>query len=177
MVMVLVSTSTKLLEGLRSLQRKELSKGKRDRRRSAYLALGDLRLDGGPGLALGGIGEEVHDDGTLGDGLVDLEKVLAGDPAILLGILPGLAVLADTDDDVEAVVTEVEALAVTLRAVSDKGESIVLEVLLRGGRKGGISYGSARWGLAQPPIVGHPKAPVPIRYHRARARLRSIELE
>ena len=95
-----------------------------------YLALGNLGLDGGPRLALGGIGEQVHDDGAAGDGLVDLEEVLAGDPAVLDGILPRLTVLAHADDDVEAVVTEVEALAVALRAVADEGEGVVLEVLL-----------------------------------------------
>lgn len=83
-----------------------------------------------PGLRLGGIAEEVHDDGAAGDGLVNLEEVLSGDPTILNGILPGLAILADTNDDVEAVVAEVETLAVALRAVADEGEGIVLEVLL-----------------------------------------------
>lgn len=85
----------------------------------------------GPGLGLGGIGKEVHDDGTAGDGLIDIEEVLARDPAVLDGILPRLAVLADTDDDVEAVVTEVETLAVTLRAVADESKGIVLEVVLQ----------------------------------------------
>lgn len=85
----------------------------------------------GPGLGLGGIGKEVHDDGTAGDGLIDIEEVLAGNPAILDGVLPGLAVLADTDDDVKAVVTEVETLAMTLRAVADESESVVLEVVLQ----------------------------------------------
>lgn len=83
-----------------------------------------------PGLGLSGIREQVHDDGTLGDGLVDLEEVLAGNPAVLNGILPRLAILADTNDDVDAVVTEVETLAVTLRAVADESESVVLEVVL-----------------------------------------------
>lgn len=55
---------------------------------SSHLALDQLWLDGWPGLALGSIGEEVHDDGTLGDGLIDIEEVLAWDPAILLSILP-----------------------------------------------------------------------------------------
>ena len=95
-----------------------------------HLALGELGLDVRPSLGLGGVGEQVHDDGALGDGLVDLEQVLAGDPAILEGLLPRLAVLADTDDDVEAVVAEVEALAVALRAVADEGEGVVLEVVL-----------------------------------------------
>lgn len=85
----------------------------------------------GPGLGLGSIGQQVHDDGSLADGLVDLEQVLAGDPAILDGVLPGLAVLSHTDDDVQAVVTEVKALAVALGAVADQGEGVVLEVVLR----------------------------------------------
>lgn len=32
-----------------------------------------------PGLGLGGIGEEVHDDGSLGDGLINGEEGLSGD--------------------------------------------------------------------------------------------------
>ena len=54
----------------------------------SHLALGELGLDGGPSLGLGGVGKEVHDDGTLADGLVNVEEVLAGDPAILLSLLP-----------------------------------------------------------------------------------------
>ena len=96
----------------------------------SYLAL-ELGLDGRPCLGLGGIGEEVHDNSGLANGLVNVEQVLAGDPAILHGVLPRGTVLSYTDDDVQAVVTEVETLAVTLRAVADKGEGIVLEVLLR----------------------------------------------
>lgn len=84
----------------------------------------------GPGLALGGIAEKVHDDSASGDGLVNLEEVLAGNPAILLGILPRLAILSHADDDVQAVVAEVETLAVALGAVSDQGEGVVLEVIL-----------------------------------------------
>ena len=101
-----------------------------------YLALGDLGLDSGPGLGLGGVGKKVHDDGALGDGLIDLEEVLAGNPAILDCVLPGLAVLAHTDDDVEAVVTEVETLAVALGAVADESKGVVLEVLLNRWKRG-----------------------------------------
>ena len=54
----------------------------------AHLLLGEEGLDGGPGLRLGSIGKQVHDDGTLLDGLINVEQVLAGDPAILLGLLP-----------------------------------------------------------------------------------------
>ena len=95
----------------------------------SYLAL-ELGLDGWPCLGLGSIGEEVHDNGGLANGLVNVEQVLAGDPAILHGVLPRGAVLSYTDDDVQAVVTEVETLAVTLRAVADEGKGVVLEVLL-----------------------------------------------
>lgn len=98
---------------------------------SSYLALDELGLDGGPSLGLGSIGEEVHDNGTSADGLIDLEEVLASNPAILLSILPGLAVLSDTNNDVEAVVTEVKTLTVTLRAVANEGQGVVLEVFLR----------------------------------------------
>lgn len=84
----------------------------------------------GPRLGLSGVTEEVHDDGAARDGLVDLEEVLAGDPAVLDGVLPRLAILTDTDNDVQAVVAEVEALAVALRAVADEGKGVVLEVLL-----------------------------------------------
>lgn len=54
----------------------------------SYLSFGDLGLDSRPGLGLSSITEQVHDDGTLGDGLIDIEEVLSWDPAILLGVLP-----------------------------------------------------------------------------------------
>lgn len=97
------------------------------------LSLSDLRLDVGPSLGLSSITEQVHDDGALGDGLVDLEQVLAGDPAVLDSILPGLALLPHANNDIQAVITQVQALAVTLGAVADQSEGVVLEVvLLRG---------------------------------------------
>lgn len=55
---------------------------------ATYLALSQLGLDGGPSLGLGGITEKVHDDGTTRDGIVDLEEVLARNPAILDGVVP-----------------------------------------------------------------------------------------
>lgn len=82
-----------------------------------------------PGLGLCGVGEQVHDDGTTGDGLVDWEQVLALNPSILLSLLPGLSSLADTDDDVKALVASVKSLAVTLGSVTNHGKSIILEVL------------------------------------------------
>lgn len=95
----------------------------------AHLALGKHGLDPGPSLTLRSITEQVHDDGTLANGLVDVEKVLARDPAILLRLLPAGAVLPHTNNDIEAVVTEVEPLTVALGAVTDESEGVVLEVV------------------------------------------------
>lgn len=103
------------------------------RRRSGvvtHLSLCQLRLDGWPGLTLGSITEQVHDDGTLGDSLINLKQVLSWNPAILFSFLPRSAVLANTNDNVQSVVAEVETLAVTLRAIADQSEGIVLEVVL-----------------------------------------------
>ena len=93
------------------------------------LALGDEGLDVGPGLGLGSIGKQVHDNGTLLDGSVDIEKVLTGDPTVLLGGLPGSTILSNTNDDVKTVVSQVKTLAVTLGTVTNEGKSVVLEVV------------------------------------------------
>lgn len=96
----------------------------------AYLSFDELGLDGGPCLALGGVAEQVHDNGSTGDSLVHLEEICAGDPAILLRLFPGCSVLSHTDDDVQAVVAEIETLSMALGAVADQGEGVVLEVFL-----------------------------------------------
>ena len=95
----------------------------------AHLAL-QLGLDLRPGLGLSSIGEKVHDNGGLANGLINAEQVLSGDPAVVESLLPGLAVLSYTDNDVEAVVAHVETLAVALGAIADEGKGVVLEVLL-----------------------------------------------
>lgn len=77
------------------------------------LAGGDEGFDVRPGLGLGGVREKVHDDVTLADGLVDVKKGLAWNPAILLSGLPGGTVFSDTNDDVETVITEVKTLSVS----------------------------------------------------------------
>ncbi len=97
---------------------------------STYLALGEHGLDVRPCGALRGITEQVHDDGTLLDRLIHLEEILAWHPAILLRLFPALSVLAHTNDHVETVVAQVQALAVALRAVADEREGVVLEVVL-----------------------------------------------
>lgn len=83
-----------------------------------------------PSLTLSGVGKQVHDDGSLANGLVHLEQVLARHPAVLLSLLPGLSVLSDTNDDVQTVVAKVKTLAVALGSVADEGKGVVLEVLL-----------------------------------------------
>jgi hypothetical protein len=95
-----------------------------------YLALGQLRLKSGPGLALSSITEKIHDDGAFADGLINFEKVLAGNPAVLYRIFPRLAVLPNTDDDIETVVAKVQTLAMALGAIADESEGVVLEVIL-----------------------------------------------
>lgn len=49
----------------------------------------------------------------------------------MFGLLPGSTVLSDTNNHIETVVTEVETLTVTLGAVTDEGEGVVLEVFLQ----------------------------------------------
>lgn len=135
----------------RNLDLGEILEDRRETVREVQGLALELGLDGGPSLGLSSVGEEVHDDGTLGDGLINIEQVLARDPAVLDGLLPGSTVLADTDDDVKAIVAEVETLPVTydamsetqffkwrqlrkqltLGAVADQRKSIVLEVVLR----------------------------------------------
>lgn len=93
------------------------------------LAFGQERLDVGPGGRLGSVRQQVHDNGTLLDGFVDREQVLTWDPSIFDGGLPGGTVLSDTDDDVQAVISQVQTLAVTLGTVTNQGHCVVLEVL------------------------------------------------
>jgi hypothetical protein len=95
-----------------------------------YLSLGDLGLDCRPGLTLGSIRKQVHNNGTLGDSLVDLEESLSWNPSILLSILPRLAVLAYTNNDVETLITHVQGLGVTLGAISDDCHCVILEEFL-----------------------------------------------
>lgn len=92
------------------------------------LVLGDQRLDLVPSLTLGGIAQQVHDDRSSADGLLDGEQGLSLDPTVLLGLFPGFTALSDTDDDLQAVVTGVEGLAVALGTVTDHGEGVILEV-------------------------------------------------
>jgi hypothetical protein len=72
-------------------------------------------------------------------------------PAVLEGLLPALAVLTHADDDVEAVVTRIQALPVTLGAIVDKIERVRAlgcdALLLLALRFRGAGHGSGWSGL------------------------------
>lgn len=51
-------------------------------------------------------------------------------PTILESLLPALAALTNTNNDIQAIVTSVEALTVALRAVPNESKGIILEVLM-----------------------------------------------
>jgi len=104
---------------------------------------------------LGGVAEQIHDNGAFLDGLLDLEEVLARHPAILHRFLPAGAILTHANDDVEAIVAEVEALAVALRAIADEGESVIFEVVLAGG-SGGKDNNNGRMGARYKELVTRP---------------------
>lgn len=116
------------------------------------LALCNEWCDGGPSLGLGGVGKKIHDDRSTVNSLLDGEEGFtwylssqvrtskeAGkgrtDPAILQSLFPALAVLADTNDDIKAVVTSIQALAMALRAVANEGEGVVFEVVVKFGKR------------------------------------------
>lgn len=104
--------------------------GLKNRVTKPYLSLGQLRFDGGPCLTLGSITEQVHDNGTTANSIIDIEKVLAGDPTILLGFLPRGTIFPHTNNNVEAVVTEVKTLTVTLGTITNESQSVILEKFL-----------------------------------------------
>ena len=52
-------------------------------------------------------------------------------PAVLEGLLPALAVLTHTNDDVEAVVASIQTLPVALGTITDESKRVVLEVVVQ----------------------------------------------
>ena len=82
-----------------------------------------------PCCALSRVTEKVHDNGALLNGLIDLEEICARNPAILLSLLPASTVFPHTNDDIESIITKIQTLAVTLGAVANERERIVLEVV------------------------------------------------
>ena len=90
------------------------------------LAGGQVLLDHGPLRDLGGVGKEVFDHGRLLAGLLDAEEGLAGHPAVRDSLVVGLAG-ALANDDVDAVVLEVQGLSGALDAIADHGDNLVLK--------------------------------------------------
>ena len=76
------------------------------------------------------ITQQIHDDRALLDCLIELKEIRSWHPSILLCLFPARTVLAHTNNDVEALVPQAEALTVSLRAVADEGECVILEVVL-----------------------------------------------
>ncbi len=83
-----------------------------------------------PELDLGGVAEEVADDGAFFERFFDLEEGFAGHEAIAYCFIPGLGVFPLTDYDVDAVVFLVERLAGALNAVADDGDGFIFQYLL-----------------------------------------------
>ena len=99
--------------------------------RVTHLALRQQRFDTRPRLALRGIAEQIHDNSSLLDCLMDVEKIRARDPAILNGLFPRGTILSNPNYDVQAVVAEIQTLAVALGTVTDEGEGVIFEVILQ----------------------------------------------
>src|SRR5262249_33240597 len=97
------------------------------KRVAGFEVLFDLRPHG----ALGGVGEEHLDDGAALDGFLDVEERLAGDPAVADGAVPTAGFGALADDDLEAVVAEVERLGGALDTVADDRDGFAFQDLAR----------------------------------------------
>lgn len=94
------------------------------------LALGQLRFDCGPRFTLGSVAEQVHDNGPLGYGFIDVEEISPWDPAVLLSFFPRGAIFAYTDDHIHAIVSQIQPLSVPLGSIPNKCKCVILEVFL-----------------------------------------------
>src|SRR5208283_6148644 len=89
-------------------------------------------LDGRPLLLLACIREQVLDNGAALGGFFEGEQALAGYPAILHRQVPAAAlVLAEPDDDRNAVVLHVQGLTAPLDAVAKDGHGFPAQDLLQ----------------------------------------------
>ena len=90
----------------------------------------EILLHDRPDGALGGVRDQHLDNRAAADGLVDLKQGFARHPAVLHGAVPvALESAGLADDDVEAVVAEIQRLSGALHAVADDGDDLVLEHL------------------------------------------------
>ena len=90
----------------------------------------EIFLHDRPDGALGGVRNEHLDDGALLHRFLDVEQRLAGFPAVGDGAVPvALERFGLADDDLEAVVAQVQSLRRALHAVADDGDGLVFEHL------------------------------------------------
>lgn len=97
-------------------------------RKVERLARSQQRLHLRPDLLLVGIRKQVHDNSTLLDGVQHREQVLARNPAFLNSLLESTT-LTLTNNDIDAIVAQVQGLTTTLRSVTKHSNRVVLERL------------------------------------------------
>ena len=51
-------------------------------------------------------------------------------PTVFLSLFPAITILTDTNDDVEAIVPSIQALAMALGPIADEGQRVIFEVVL-----------------------------------------------
>ena len=100
-------------------------------RKVQRLAGSDILLQVRPRRRLRSIRQQVHENRALRRSLLNRKQVLARHPAVRLGLAPRLAVLAHTDNHVQAIVTQVQTLAVALRAIAQQCKRFILKVVLQ----------------------------------------------
>jgi hypothetical protein len=91
---------------------------------------GEVFFYGRPQGDLGGVAQQVADDGPFLQGFFDLEQGLSGDEAIADGFIPGLGIFALTYYDIDAIIFLVQRLAGALYAVADDGYYFIFQCLL-----------------------------------------------
>ena len=92
------------------------------------IACFQVALDLRPAEFLSGVGKQVLNDRSLLNRFFDFEQGFAGDEAVLDGAVPVLhELLGLTDDDVEAVVAQIQRLGRALYAVTDNRDNFVLQ--------------------------------------------------
>src|SRR5262249_710592 len=92
-------------------------------------ASGQQRFDFRPHFLLTGVREQILHDGAALGGFFDIEERVARLPAIADRVVPGLAALALTDDDLHAIVAHVERLSAALHPVTHHGNGFIAQNL------------------------------------------------
>ena len=88
-------------------------------------ARGEVFFYRGPQGDLGGVAQEVADDGAFLKRFFYLEQGLAGYESVADGLVPGFGVLALTDYDIDTIIFLIQRLAGALHAVADDGHYFI----------------------------------------------------